>query len=361
MAKRDYYEVLGVPEKASAEEIKKAYRRLAKKYHPDANPGDRSAEDRFKEISEANDVLSHGQKRRQYDQMRKYGFAGSRPGREGFSQGLDFDLSDLFGGGSKTGGRRTQRSGSFNLDDFFGFGGLGDLFGQFLDRENGFGQRGSRSSRGADIHATLDIPFEMAALGGTANFSITKDVVCSSCYGAGAQAGTHPEICPECQGSGMLSMSQGAFSVNRPCPRCLGKGKIITHPCTNCRGSGREQASKSYSVKIAPGTREGHILKLSGQGSPGDAGQKPGDLILTAKVGQHKFFKTRGLDILCEVPVDRGLAKKGTKLRIKTIHGNTVELRIPANSNGEKTFRLKEMGIRSKEAVGDQYVKIKIV
>ncbi len=359
MAKKNYYEILGVAESATADQIKKAYRKLAKQYHPDVHPGDKSSEDRFKEISEAYDVLSDTRKRQQYDQMRKYGFMGSNRS-DGFNaQGFDFDLSDLFGSGFRT-GRKGHRSGSSNSDDFFGFGGLGDLFSQILDREGGFGHRSEDRRHESDIHADLEIPFETAALGGKARFVVTKEVSCASCNGSGAQAGTRPEVCPQCHGTGMISRSQGQFAVNRPCPRCLGKGRIVSHPCEFCNGRGRVQTRKRYSVKIAPGTLDGHILKLSGQGNPGEEGHPPGDLILKLKVGEHKFFKSKGLDIYCEVPIDKKIAKKGTKIRVKTIRGDTVELKIPSNSNGSKTFRLKEMGIRSREGVGDQYVKIKL-
>ncbi len=359
MAKRDYYDVLGVSEQASAEEIKKAYRNLAKKYHPDANPGDKTAEDRFKEISSAYDVLSDPQKRQQYDQMRKFGFAGMRPEGGFSSQGFDFDLSDLFGFGTRSGGRRTRTRPS-EVDEFFRFSGLGDLFSQFFDRENGFGQS-SRTESGMDIHAALEIPFETAALGGTAAFTINKEEICSDCRGSGAQAGSHPETCPQCRGRGMLFMSQGAFSVTRPCPRCLGKGKIISQPCRSCRGSGRQLVNKKYSVKIAPGAEDGQVLRLSGQGHPGGAGQKSGDLILTLKVGKHKFFQNKGLDVYCEVPIDKKRAKKGAKVRVKTIYGNTVEINIPPNSINGKTLRVPGMGIRGRDRVGDQYVKIKVV
>jgi molecular chaperone DnaJ len=359
MARQDFYKVLGVSENASGDELKKAYRALAKKYHPDANSGNKSAEEKFKEISEAYDVLSDVQKRKQYDQMRKYGFAGARPGGGYQPQGFEFDLNDLFGGGVKTGGRRRQRRGDF--DEFFGFGGLGDLFGQFFDRENGFGQKNYRPHRGADVHATLEIPFETAALGGSASFTINKEELCQTCRGSGATPGSEPQVCSECHGSGMLSMSQGAFSVNRPCPRCLGKGKVISNPCANCGGNGRIKATKKFSIKIAPGTHDGQNLKLSGQGNPGEDRQPAGDLLLTIKVGKHKFFRSEGLDIHCEIPINKKLAKRGTKLRVKTIHGATAELKVPASSSSGKTFRLKGMGLRGKDGTGDQFVKIKVV
>jgi len=358
MAKRNYYEVLGVNESASSEEIKKAYRNLAKTYHPDANPGNKIAEARFKEIAEAYSVLSDSAKRKQYDQMRKYGFAGARPGGGGYSQGIDFDLSDLFGSGFKSG----RRSGSRQtpVDDFFAFGGLGDLFSQMFERENGFGQTSQRARRGEDIRVNLEIPFETAALGGKAVFTIEKEERCPDCKGSGARPGKKPETCPDCRGSGTISMAQGAFAVSRPCPRCLGKGKIIRDPCKTCGGKGRVKVDKKYSIAIPAGAEDGKSLRLSGEGNPGVEGLEPGDLIVTLQVAPHRFFSKQGRDIYCEVPIDKKRAKRGTKVRVKTIYGDTVELNIPPDTNGGKTFRLKEMGIRCKEGVGDQYVKINV-
>jgi molecular chaperone DnaJ len=358
MAKRNYYEILGVSENASSEEIKKAYRGLAKTFHPDANPGDKTAEARFKEIAEAYSVLSDSDKRKQYDQMRKYGFAGARPGGGFYSHGIDFDLSDLFGGSFKSGRRSGSRQTPF--DDFFAFGGLGDLFSQMFERENGFGQTSQRARRGEDIRVNLEIPFETAALGGNAEFSIKKEDRCPDCKGSGARSGKKPETCPDCRGSGTVSMAQGAFAVSRPCPRCLGKGKIIRDPCKTCGGKGRVKVDKKYSIVIPAGAEDGKSLRLTSQGSPGDDGQQSGDLIVTLHVAPHRFFSRRGRDIYCEVPIDKKRAKQGTKVRVKTIYGNTVELNVPPVTNGGKTFRLKEMGIRSKDGVGDQYVKIKV-
>lgn len=361
MAKKDFYKILGVSENASADEIKKAYRKLAKENHPDAHPGEQDAERRFKEISEAYSVLSDPQKRQQYDQMRKYGFSGTHAGAGGF-QGFDFDLSDLFGGFSQsTRGRsnRTHRMGASNLDDFFGFGGIGDIFSQLFDRDNGFGQ--TKTQRGNDLHATLEVPFETAVKGGKTVFSISKETQCPNCSGTGSKAGKKPEICPECKGTGMVSMARGSFALNRPCPRCLGKGQIIKDPCPHCGGSGRVLGKKQYSVNIAPGTDDGKKMRFKGQGNPGLYGQPPGDLIITIKVGKHRFFRKSGLDIYCEVPLDKKKAKKGTRIRVKTIYGKTIELKVPSNTENGKTLRLKGMGIRTEEKQGDQYVEIRVI
>ncbi|MFQ5769127.1 MAG: DnaJ C-terminal domain-containing protein [bacterium] len=362
MAKKDFYEILGVDESASFDTIKKAYRQLAKENHPDAHPGDKRAEERFKEISEAYSVLSDAKKRQQYDQMRKFGFAGARPGGGFYSQGFDFDLSDFFGGSART---RTSKHGSsqrhtFNLDDFFGFGGFGDLFSQLFDREDGYGRRSSHPQRGKDIRVNLEIPFETATLGGKSTFSLDKEEVCSSCKGTGVKDARNPEICAECHGTGMISRAQGAFAVNRPCPKCLGKGRIIKNPCLSCGGSGRVKAKRRYAINIACGTEEGKKLRLAKQGYPGENGATPGDMIITLKVLQHRFFRNNGLDIYCEVPIDKVRAKKGTKVRVKTIYGNTIELKIPPLTESSKIFKLKGMGIRSKQGSGDQYVKINV-
>lgn len=358
MAKRDYYEILGVSENASSEEIKKAYRRLAKEYHPDVHPGDKMTEERFKEISEAYGVLSDSRKRQQYDQMRKFGFTGARPGGGFDFQG--FDISDLFSGFSRTGSRRGRWQGGFDFDDFFEIGGLGDIFSQFFDRDAGFGQASHGRRRGQDILVHLEVPFETAVLGGKAVFTIDKEDTCSSCGGTGSKYGKKPDVCPQCHGSGMISMAQGAFAVSRPCPRCLGRGRIITEPCDSCRGSGRIKRNKRYSINIPAATEDGKKLRLTGQGNPGMDGGPAGDLIITLRVGKHPFFKNRGLDIYCEIPIDPTKAERGTKVRVKTIYGEKVEIKIPPHIENGKTFRLKGMGIKSNGGRGDQYVKIRI-
>ena len=356
MANKNYYEILGVDEGASFETIKKSYRKLAKENHPDTHPGDQQAEKKFKEASEAYNVLSDSKKRQQYDQMRKYGFGAHSGGGFGH-QGID--LSEIFGNYSGAGRRRSKRKADFNLDDFFGFGGLGDLFSQVLNRENGFGHQG-RPGKGQDVHVKLKIPFETAVLGGKVAFSIQKGLACERCKGTGSRASQKPSTCSECKGSGMVSMARGAFSVKRPCPRCLGNGQTISDPCQNCGGSGQTKGNKTFSVNIKAGTENGHDLKLTGHGNPGRPGEPAGDLILTIRVGKHRFFKSKGLDIYCEVPIDKEKAMQGTDVKVKTIHGNSVRLTIPPNSDTGKTLRLKGMGISRNGSQGDHYVKIKL-
>ncbi|MCG8608144.1 DnaJ domain-containing protein [bacterium] len=362
MARSDYYKVLGLDEKANSEAIKKAYRRLAKEYHPDTHPGDKHAEAKFKEISEAYAVLGDAQKRQQYDQMRRFGFGDAGPSGM-YNQGFSFDLGDIFKErtGDSTRRRRAGKRTAFNLDDLFEFGGFGDIFGQMFDRQNGFGQKASQGNKGTDIHANLEIPFEKAIRGGKTVFSINREITCPDCRGTGGQDGQQAETCSECNGSGMLSKSQGLFAVNRPCPRCIGKGRVIKKPCVTCQVNGVVKAKKKYSLNIKPGTGNRKKIRLGGQGNEGTQGTPAGDLIVTIKVPKHRFFRTDGLDVYCSVPLQKKRAEKGTKIRVKTVHGNTVELKVPAQTNGAKTFRLKGLGIKAPEGTGDQFVKVNVV
>ncbi len=289
MVKKDYYQVLGVDEKADATAIKRVYRRLAKKCHPDAHPGDKQAEIRFKEISEAYNVLSDDGKRKRYDQMRRFGFGG-QPG--GYPQS-GFDFNDIWGVSPKA-RRRKQRPGDFDGDELFGFGGLGDLFAHIFDKQPNSRNFNNGNISPNDIQVTLEVPFETAALGGKVNFRV---------------------------------------------PPKHGKG---------------------FSLNISAGTESGKKLRLAGQGRISMNGFPPGDLIVTVKLLEHRFFKLKGLDIYCEIPLDRRMAHEGTTVRVKTIHGNTVELTIPPETRQGKTFRLKELGVKDKERRGDQYVKIKL-
>jgi molecular chaperone DnaJ len=362
MARSDYYKVLGLDDKANSETIKKAYRQLAKQYHPDTHPGDKHAETKFKEVSEAYAVLGDSQKRQQYDQMRRFGFGDAGPSGM-HNQGYGFDLGDIFtertGGGTRR--RRAGKRTAFNLDDLFEFGGFGDIFGQMFDRQNGFGQQANQGRKGTDIHATLDVPFEKAIRGGKTVFSINREIACSDCRGTGSRDGKQAETCSECNGSGMLSKSQGLFAVNRPCPRCLGKGRVIKKSCATCHASGTVQAKKKYSLNITPGSEDGKKIRLAGQGNTGAQGLPAGDLIVTVKVPKHRFFRTEGLDVYCNVPLQKKRAEKGTKIRVKTVHGNTVQLKVPPQTNGGKTFRLKGLGIKAPEGTGDQFVKVNVV
>lgn len=358
MANRNYYQILGVDENASAEDIKKAYRDLAKKYHPDAHPGDKQAEERFKEISEAYRVLSDAEKRKQYDQMRKYGFSGADRGAGGGAGFEGFDFGDLFGGFRSGAGRRRQQRRGFSTEDFFGFGGIGDLFSQIFSREFGFEGEPFARKTSRDVRAEVEIPFETAAVGGRTSISLRREEACPTCDGAG---GTKVEVCSQCRGTGTLSHVQGGFAVSRPCPRCMGRGKIVQETCQACGGAGRVPRQRRIVVNIPPATEDGKVLKLKGQGNPGVNGQPPGDLYLTIRVGKHRFFKKKGLDIHCEVPIDKSKAEEGTRIKVKSIYGKKVELKIPPGTEDGKSFRLKNIGIVKNGQVGDQYVKVKVV
>jgi len=289
MANNDLYKILGVEEKASPQEIKKAYRKLAKENHPDAHPGDRKAEQRFKEISQAYTVLGDPQKRQKYDQMRRLGFPGSQNGN-GFTAGpAGFDLNDLFGGFANAGQHRNSRRADFNLDSFFGFGGISDVFGHIFEGQPGFSRSSSVRDK-SNIHVTLKIPFKTAAFGGKVDFLVP------------------------------------------------------------------EKGNKRFSLQIPAATDDGKKLRLAGQGKPGTQG----DLIATIKVAKHRFFQMNGLNIYCQIPLSRKKADHGTKIRVKTVHGKTVELKVPERTRDGRRFRLKGLGLKRGKSKGDQYVTIKV-
>jgi molecular chaperone DnaJ len=350
-AHKDFYETLGIGEKASTEDIKKAYRKLAKKYHPDANPGDKSAENRFKEVSEAYHILSDPKKRAQYDQMRKLGAGGYAGG--GF-QG--FDLGDLFAGARGRGG---GGGGTFTFEDLGGFGGLGSLF------SNLFGSRvrpqHQGPGKGSDIQVELEIPFELAIKGGKTTVAISKEEACAQCGGSGARPGSQSVACPECNGQGSVSFSQGGFAVSRPCPKCLGRGVLTGDPCTVCGGAGTIRRPRKYAIKIPAGISTGEKIRLRGQGEPGQGGGPPGDIIAQVRVGAHPFFRTKGANVHCTVPINIAQAVLGSKVKVKTVDGRSVELRVPSGVQNGATFRLKGMGLKKNGLKGDQFVKIDVV
>jgi molecular chaperone DnaJ len=353
---KDFYEILGVGESAGNDEIKKAYRRLAKKYHPDANPGNKAAEDMFKEVSEAYDVLSDSQKRAQYDQMRKLG-SGAFSGAGGF-RGQDF--RDLFGaGGPGAGfGGGGGGGGGFSYEDLGGIGGLGDLFSRLFGggiRTDSYGPQ-----RGEDVSLELEIPFEQAVSGGKTTIAIPKEEDCAVCHGSGARPGSKRITCPECRGRGSVSFSQGGFAVSRPCPRCLGRGVLSGEPCDACVGRGTTRTSKKYVVTVPPGVGTGEKIRLRGQGEPGVSGGPPGDIVIQFRVGPHNFFERRGVNIYCTVPLNIAQAVLGTRVRVRTIDGRKVELKIPAGVQNGAMFRLKGMGLKKSGLKGDQFVIVEI-
>jgi len=331
LAKRDYYEVLGVNRNASETEIKKAYRKLALKHHPDKNPGDKEAEEVFKEASEAYAVLSDSQKRAQYDQ---FGHAGMNGG--GFSEGFGG-----FGGGSP-------------FEDIFG-----DIFGDIFS--GGGGARRGRGRRGDDLRYNLTITFEEAAFGHETNIEVPRHQTCSTCSGSGSRPGSQPVTCPTCRGAGQVRHQQGFFSLTRPCPDCGGEGRIIKDPCPDCRGTGRVREKRSLSIKIPAGVETGNRLKLSGEGEAGAQGGPPGDLYVVITVKDHPIFQRDGRDVICEVPISFPQAALGHELEVPTLEGK-VKLKIPAGTQSGKVLRLPGKGIPSLQGYGrgDQLVVVRV-
>jgi molecular chaperone DnaJ len=344
-AVRDYYQVLGVSQSASTDEIKKAYRRLAKKYHPDANPNDTAAAERFKEISEANSVLSDAEKRKQYDTMRRLGAFGAGP-RGGWGggarrpSGTSFRVEDLDFGGA-TGA------------PFGGFGGLGDLFSSIFGR-------GKRTAGAEPIEMTVEVPFRVAALGGKIPISIGVSDACTACGGSGAAPGARVNLCAECNGRGTVSFGQGSFAVNRPCPACRGQGKVPTEPCPKCAGRGEVQVQKRILVTVPAGTDTGNKVRLKGQGERSSAAGPAGDLIVTFAVKLDRFFRRDGFNLYCTVPLNLAQAVLGTKVRVRTLEGKNVVLRIPAGVQPGRKFRIRGQGIERNGRRGDQFVEIDV-
>lgn len=316
-SKRDYYEVLGVARGVSEADLKKAYRRLAMKHHPDRNPDNKDAEARFKEAKEAYDVLSDERKRAAYDQFGHAGVDASagrgHPGAQGFGGA---GLGDIF-------------------DSVFG-----DIFG-------GGGQRGGdRAYRGSDLRYDLELNLEEAVAGSTIKIRIPRLVRCHVCNGSGARAGSAPATCPTCAGHGQVRMQQGFFTVQQTCPQCRGHGRIITDPCANCRGQGRVRDTKTISVKVPPGVDSGDRIRLSGEGEAGENNGPSGDLFVHVVVKDHSIFQRDGTNLHCDVPISITMAALGGELEVPTLEGR-VKLRIPPETQSGKLFRLRGRGVRS--------------
>ena len=338
--KRDYYEVLGVSKGASEEEIKKAYKKLARKYHPDMNPGDKEAEEKFKEVNEANEVLSDPEKKARYDQ---FGFAGVDPS---YGAGA--------GGGAYSAGG-------------FDFGDLGDIFGSFFGGGFGGGTRANPNApqRGESLRTSVTISFEEAAFGCEKEISIERVETCDTCHGTGCEKGTTAEVCPDCRGTGVVQQRRqtplGFMSTSAPCGRCGGKGKIIHQPCKACRGSGQLRRRKTLKVTIPAGIDNGQTISLRGQGNAGRNGGPAGDLLIVVGVRPHEIFRREGTSVLCEAPITFTQAVLGAELEIPTIDGK-VKYSIPEGTQSGTTFRLKGKGIPglNGRARGDQYVTVYI-
>jgi len=342
VATQDFYQILGVADSASQDEIKKAYRRLAKQYHPDANPNNPKAAERFKEISEAHAVLSDTEKRAQYDRMRRLGaFDGAaRGGARAGARGP---------GGGRGAGQPMEEG-----IDFGDFGGLGDIFSSIFGR-------GRREETVAEaLETVVEIPFRVAVLGGKVPVTLAVTENCPTCHGTGGAPGSTMSTCPECNGRGTISFGQGGFSVNRPCPMCRGRGKIPSQPCPTCAGVGEVRTERRVVISVPPGTETGARVRLRGQGQTSRPGGAPGDLLVTFQVLPDRFFHREGLDIVCEVTINIAQAVLGTRLRVRTIDGKKVMLRIPPGTQPGRKFRIKGQGIEKNGRRGDQLVAVQV-
>jgi molecular chaperone DnaJ len=334
---KDYYAVLGVPKDADKTGIRKAYRKLARQFHPDANAGDSKAEEKFKEISEAYDVLSDDNRRREYDEART--LFGSAPGGfrgGGFRPGgntMQFDLGDLFGGG----------------------GGLGDLFGGV------FGGRRMGPRRGADVESEVTIDFADAVHGVTVPVRLSSPQVCPTCHGNGARPGTTPQTCPVCGGAGQVSSSQGAFAFAEPCRNCRGRGVLIDDPCPTCGGSGQALSDRKLSIRVPAGVDDGQRIRLAGRGQPGEGGAPAGDLYVRVHVRPHPVFGRRDNNLTLRLPVTFPEAALGATVAVPTLNGDRVTVKIPSGTTSGRTLRVKGKGIHLKTGrPGDLLVTVDV-
>jgi molecular chaperone DnaJ len=354
-ARQDYYEVLGVPRKAAAAEIRKAYKRLARKYHPDVNPGDRSAEERFKRIQEAYDVLSDSKKRQMYDQVGYYSESGVPPGgfraQQQGAPGFDFqgfDFSEVFGQQPRGGGRAA------------GFGeSLRDMFSHYFSG-GGAARTEPVAQRGEDLEYQISVGFWEAIRGTVARLNATRLEACSACGGTGSSPSSGIASCPECKGTGKVTQAAGAMRFQLSCPRCGGTGKL-KHTCPGCHGDGRLSRSENIEVRIPTGTQNGTRLRVAGKGNAGLAGGPAGDLYIIVRVEPHPYFRREGDDIHIAVPVTVSEAALGAKIEVPTIDGRAL-LRIPPGTQSGQKFRVRERGVTSPRTGrrGDQYVEVQV-
>ena len=334
--KKDYYETLGVARNASEAEIKKAYRRLAMKLHPDRNPDDKTAEAKFKEAKEAYEILTDAQKRAAYDQ---FGHAGVDPSMAGAGAG------GFYGAGAGTGGA--------SFADIFG-----DVFGDIF----GAGRaHGAQVFRGADLRYSLELALEDAVKGTEVRIRVPTLAVCEACHGSGAKPGTSPAPCRTCGGHGQVRMQQGFFSIQQTCPACHGSGKVITDPCPTCRGEGRVQHTKTLSVKVPAGVDEGDQIRLAGEGEAGESGGPPGDLYVQVRLKPHPLFKREQDDLYCEMPISFATAAQGGELEIPTLDGR-ASIKVPPGTQSEKLFRLRGKGVKNVRTghVGELYCRVSV-
>jgi molecular chaperone DnaJ len=332
MTKKDYYETLGVARNASDADIKKAYRRLAMKYHPDRNPGDKTTEARFKDAKEAYEVLSDSQKRAAYDQ---FGHAGVDPSAAAGAAGGFYS------------------AGGANFADIFG-----DVFGDIF---GGGRARGAQVFRGANLRYSLELSLEDAVRGTEVRIRVPAMEKCDACQGSGAKVGTSSTVCRTCGGHGQVRMQQGFFSVQQTCPKCHGAGKVITDPCPTCHGAGRVQHTKTLSVKVPAGVDEGDQIRLAGEGEAGENGGPPGDLFVQIRLKPHSLFKREQDDLYCEMPVSFTTTVLGGELEVPTLDGR-ASIKIPPGTQSEKLFRLRGKGVRNVRSgqTGDLYCRISV-
>jgi len=345
VATQDFYALLGVPDSATPDEIKKAYRKLAKQYHPDANPNNPAAMEKFKQVSEANGVLSDPAKKAKYDQMRRLG-AFSNLGTRGPRPGA-----------SRSGGGGAQpQDTSFDSSDFGSFG-LGDIFSSIF----GKGRRGPEEHEGADhVEVTVTVPFRTAVVGGKVPVTLTMTDACTTCGGTGAEPGATMSTCTECNGRGTISFGQGGFAVQRPCPQCRGRGKMPSQHCHSCSGSGEQRAEKQVLITVPSGTETGTRVRMKGQGPRQKAGGPASDVLVTFQVEPDRFFARDALDIKCEIPITLTQALLGATVQVKTVNGTKVKLRIPAGTQPGRKFRVKGQGVEKGGQRGDQVVTVNV-
>jgi molecular chaperone DnaJ len=336
MAKRDYYEILDVPRTATEQDLKSAFRKLAKECHPDRNPGDKEAEQRFKDLNEAYEALKDPQKRAAYD---KFGHAA-------FEQGM---------GRGHPGGFGPDFASS--MSDIFD-----DLFGEFMGGRRGGQRRGTSRERGADLRYNMEITLEEAFEGKAAEIRVPTSVACEPCSGTGAKSGTKPSTCPTCGGMGKVRASQGFFTIERTCPACMGRGEVIDDPCPSCSGAGRVMRERTLQVNIPAGVEDGTKVRLVGDGEAGLRGGPPGDLYIFLSIKPHAFFQRDGADLFCKVPIAMTTAALGGQIEVPTLEGSASRVKIPEGTESGKQFRLKSKGmpvLRSK-AVGDMYIQVDV-
>ena len=338
---KDYYKTLGVPKDAKADEIKKAYRKLARTYHPDANKGDTAAEDRFKEISEAYDVLSDTKRRAEYDEARTlFGSGGGRfrPPSGNGGTGVPFDFGDVFGSGA---------------------GGLGDVLGGLFGGRAG----GARSAprRGADVESTVSLSFDDAVRGVTLPLRMASEQACPTCRGTGGRDGALPTQCPVCHGTGQTSRNQGGFAFAEPCRECRGRGLVVDDPCPDCRGSGRAMGQRTLTVRIPAGVKDGQRIRLKGKGGPGERGGPAGDLFVIVTVAPHRLFGRSGDNLTLTVPVSFAEAALGAEVTVPTLDAGPVTLRLPSGTANGRTFRVRGKGAPRKDGTrGDLLVTVQV-